>query len=101
MSGALGLIGGVPGLVMLGRSLVCDVSKSGAGRRSAQEYASQLMKSVKSRRHVFAETDNAEKRALCEQNLIDEQKSKIEKLKEQIAGYQSVISNPGGKRWHD
>jgi phage-related minor tail protein len=33
---------------------------------------------------------------LNEQNrLIDEQKSKIEGLKEQIAGYQSVISNPG------
>jgi hypothetical protein len=33
---------------------------------------------------------------LNEQNrLIDEQKSKIESLKEQIAGYQSVISNPG------
>jgi phage-related minor tail protein len=33
---------------------------------------------------------------LNEQNrLIDEQKSKIKGLKEQIAGYQSVISNPG------
>ena len=43
-------------------------------------------------------SDNSEKakKALDEQNrLIDEQKSKIESLKEQIAGSQYLINNPG------
>ncbi|MBZ3803418.1 phage tail tape measure protein, partial [Leclercia adecarboxylata] len=101
LSGALGLIGGVPGLVMLGAGAWYAVYQNQEqARRSAQEYASTIDEvSKKSMAMTLPEaSDNAERTraALNEQNrLIDEQKSKIESLKEQIAGYQSVISNPG------
>lgn len=101
MSGALGLIGGIPGLVMLGAGAWYAVYQNQEqARRSAQEYAITIDEvSKKSKAMSLPEaSDNAEKTraALNEQNrLIDEQKSKIENLKEQIAGYQSVISNPG------
>ncbi|QLZ59589.1 tape measure protein [Citrobacter freundii] len=101
MGGSLGLIGGVPGLVMLGAGAWYAVYQNQEqARRSAQEYASTIDEvSKKSRAMTLPEaSDNAEKTraALNEQNrLIDEQKSKIESLKEEIAGYQSVISNPG------
>lgn len=101
MSGALGLIGGIPGLVMLGAGAWYAVYQNQEqARRSAQEYATTIDEvSKKSKAMTLPEaSDNAEKTraALNEQNrLIDEQKSKIETLKEQIAGYQSVISNPG------
>ena len=101
MSGALGLIGGIPGLVMLGAGAWYAVYQNQEqARRSAQEYATTIDEvSKKSKAMSLPEaSDNAEKTraALNEQNrLIDEQKSKIENLKEQIAGYQSVISNPG------
>lgn len=101
LSGALGLIGGVPGLVMLGAGAWYAVYQNQEqARRSAQEYASTIDEvSKKSMAMTLPEaSDNAERTraALNEQNrLVDEQKSKIESLKEQIAGYQSVISNPG------
>jgi len=101
LSGALGLIGGVPGLVMLGAGAWYAVYQNQEqARRSAQEYASTIDEvSKKSMAMTLPEaSDNAERTraALNEQNrLIDEQKSKIESLKEQIAGYKSVISNPG------
>lgn len=101
LSSALGLIGGVPGLVMLGAGAWYAVYQNQEqARRSAQEYASTIDEvSKKTRAMTLPEaSDNAEKTraALNEQNrLIDEQKSKVESLKEQIAGYQSVISNPG------
>ncbi|WP_336340283.1 phage tail tape measure protein [Enterobacter cloacae] len=101
MSGALGLIGGVPGLVMLGAGAwYAMYQNQEQARRSAQEYATTIDEVIKkSKAMTLPEaSDNAEKTraALNEQNrLIDEQKSKIETLKEQIAGYQSVISNPG------
>ena len=101
MGGALGLIGGVPGLVMLGAGAwYAMYQNQEQARRSAQEYASTIDEvSKKSRAMTLPEaSDNAEKTraALNEQNrLIDEQKSKIESLKEEIAGYQSVINNPG------
>ncbi|EDW4442675.1 phage tail tape measure protein, partial [Salmonella enterica subsp. enterica] len=101
MSRALGLIGGVPGLVMLGAGAwYAMYQNQEQARRSAQEYATTIDEvSKKSKAMTLPEaSDNAEKTraALNEQNrLVDEQKSKIETLKEQIAGYQSVISNPG------
>ncbi|QLW27552.1 Phage tail length tape-measure protein 1 [Enterobacter ludwigii] len=101
LSSALGLIGGVPGLVMLGAGAWYAVYQNQEqARRSAQEYASTIDEvSKKTRAMTLPEaSDNAEKTraALNEQiRLIDEQKSKVESLKEQIAGYQSVISNPG------
>ncbi|EAY2052293.1 phage tail tape measure protein [Salmonella enterica subsp. enterica] len=101
LSRALGLIGGVPGLVMLGAGAwYAMYQNQEQARRSAQEYATTIDEvSKKSKAMSLPEaSDNAEKTraALNEQNrLIDEQKSKIENLKEQIAGYQSVISNPG------
>ena len=101
MSGALGLIGGVPGLVMLGAGAwYAMYQNQEQARRSAQEYASTIDEvSKKTNEMSLPEaSDNASKtrQALSEQNrLIDEQKSKIATLREQIAGYQAVINNPG------
>ncbi|MGA3718152.1 phage tail tape measure protein [Escherichia coli] len=101
MGGALSLVGGFPGIILLGAGAWYAVYQNQEqARRSAQEYATTIDEvSKKSKAMSLPEaSDNAEKTraALNEQNrLIDEQKSKIENLKEQIAGYQSVISNPG------
>ncbi|HAI2876507.1 TPA: phage tail tape measure protein [Escherichia coli] len=97
----LSLVGGIPGILMLGAGAwYAMYQNQEQARRSAQEYATTIDEvSKKSKAMSLPEaSDNAEKTraALNEQNrLIDEQKSKIENLKEQIAGYQSVISNPG------
>ncbi len=95
LSGALGLVGGVPGLVMLGgRGLVHDVSESGAGPENL--HVSMPQQSTKFCQKTSAmslpeASDNEEKtrQALEEQNrLISEQEVKIRGLKNQIADYQ-------------
>lgn len=90
MSGALGLIGGVPGLVMLGAGAwYAMYQNQEQARRSAQEYASQIDEiREKTSRMSLSETDDNRGRtvgALVEQNrLIDEQAKKVGELKTQI-----------------
>ncbi|MFX0565591.1 phage tail tape measure protein [Kosakonia cowanii] len=101
MSSALGVIGGIPGLVMLGAGAwYAAYQNQEQARRSAQEYGRTIDEvSQKIKQMSLPEaSDNADKskKALDEQNrLIDEQKSKVESLKKQIAGSQYLISNPG------
>lgn len=101
MSGALGLIGGVPGLVMLGAGAWYTMYQNQEqARRSAQEYASTIEEVRASTKNLSLSetTDNQAKtrQALDEQNrLVDVQSSKVKSLKEEIAGYQYVLANPG------
>ncbi|HBR2093728.1 TPA: phage tail tape measure protein [Klebsiella quasipneumoniae] len=101
MSGALGLIGGIPGLVMLGAGAWYAVYQNQEqARKSAQEYASTIQEvSDRSKAMTLTEaSDNEDKarKSLNEQNrLISEQSSKVKALKEDIAGYQYMLANRG------
>ncbi|CAM8681569.1 phage tail tape measure protein [Leclercia sp. M-A074-M] len=101
MGRALGLIGGVPGLVMLGAGAWYTMYQNQEqARRSAQEYASTIEEVRASTKNLSLSetTDNQAKtrQALDEQNrLVDVQSSKVKSLKEEIAGYQYVLANPG------
>lgn len=101
MGGALGMIGGVPGLVMLGAGAWYTMYQNQEqARRSAQEYASTIEEVRSSTKNLSLSetTDNQAKtrQALDEQNrLVDVQSSKVNRLKEEIAGYQYVLANPG------
>ncbi|MCD9997577.1 tape measure protein [Klebsiella quasipneumoniae subsp. similipneumoniae] len=101
MSGAMGLIGGIPGLVMLGAGAWYAVYQNQEqARKSAQEYASTIQ-DVSARTKTMALTEasdneNKTRKSLEEQNrLISEQSSKVKSLKEEIAGYQYVLANRG------
>ncbi|EEQ9413278.1 phage tail tape measure protein [Escherichia coli] len=101
LSGALGLVGGVPGLVMLGATAWYTMYQNQEqARESARQYAATIdeIRQKTSAMSLPETSDNEEKtrQALDEQNrLIDEQKSKIKSLQEKIAGYQYVLANPG------
>ncbi|EES5975426.1 phage tail tape measure protein [Escherichia coli] len=101
LSGALGLVGSVPGLVMLGATAWYTMYQNQEqARESARQYAATIdeIRQKTSAMSLPEASDNEEKtrQALDEQNrLIDEQKSKIKSLQEKIAGYQYVLANPG------
>lgn len=101
MSGALGLIGGIPGLVMLGAGAwYAMYQNQEQARRSAQEYASQIDEiREKTSRMSLSETDDNRGRtvgALVEQNrLIDEQARKVGDLKSQIDDLNASRGKPG------
>ncbi|WP_112149963.1 phage tail tape measure protein [Raoultella planticola] len=101
MSGAMGLIGRIPGLVMLGAGAWYAVYQNQEqARKSAQEYASTIQEvSARTKAMTLTEaSDNEDKtrKSLEEQNrLISEQSSKVKTLKEEIAGYQYVLANRG------
>ena len=101
MSGALGLIGGVPGLVMLGAGAwYAMYQNQEQARRSAQEYASQIDEiREKTSRMSLSETDDNRGRtvgALVEQNrLINEQAKKVGELKTQIDDLNASRGKPG------
>lgn len=101
MSGALGLIGGVPGLVMLGAGAwYAMYQNQEQARRSAQEYASQIDEiREKTSRMSLSETDDNRGKtvgALVEQNrLVDEQSRKVGELKAQIDDLNASRGKPG------
>lgn len=101
LSSALGLIGGVPGLVMLGAGAwYAMYQNQEQARRSAQEYASQIDEiREKTSRMSLSETDDNRGRtvgALVEQNrLIDEQAKKVGELKTQIDDLNASRGKPG------
>lgn len=101
MSGALGLVGGIPGIVLLGAGAWYTMYQNQEqARRSAQEYMG-VMDDIKSKTQGMTlpeTTDNQAKtrQALDEQNrLVDEQTSKVLGLKKEIEGYQYMLANPG------
>ncbi|AOR64867.1 phage tail tape measure protein [Pectobacterium wasabiae] len=101
MSGALGLVGGVPGLLMLGAGAWYYMyQKQEQARRSAQEYASTIdeIRKKSGAMSLADASDNYNKTqsSLSEQNrLIDEQKEKIRLIRVEIEGYQKILANPG------
>ncbi|EDG2061053.1 phage tail tape measure protein [Salmonella enterica] len=101
MGGALGLVGGIPGLVMLGAgALYTMYQNQEQARRSAQDYANtidQIRSKTKTMSLPEASDNEAKTRqALDEQNrLIDEQAKKVRQLREEISGYQHMLANPG------
>ncbi|HHN6678701.1 TPA: phage tail tape measure protein [Escherichia coli] len=101
MGGALGLIGGVPGLVMLGAGAwYAMYQNQEQARRSAQEYASQIDEiREKTSRMSLSETDDNRGKtvgALVEQNrLVDEQSRKVGELKAQIDDLNASRGKPG------
>ncbi|HFI4439305.1 TPA: phage tail tape measure protein [Escherichia coli] len=101
MRGALGLVGGIPGLVMLGAGAWYTMYQNQEqARRSAQDYANtidQIRSKTKNMSLPEASDNEAKTRqALDEQNrLIDEQAKKVRQLREDISGYQHMLANPG------
>ncbi|TGI03681.1 phage tail tape measure protein [Escherichia coli] len=94
LSCALGLVGGVPGLVMLGATAWYTMYQNQEqARESARQYAATIdeIRQKTSAMSLPEASDNEEKtrQALEEQNrLINEQEGKIRGLKNQIADYQ-------------
>lgn len=101
MGGTLGLVGGIPGLVMLGAGAWYTMYQNQEqARRSAQDYANtidQIRSKTKTMSLPEASDNEAKTRqALDEQNrLIDEQAKKVRQLREEISGYQHMLANPG------
>ncbi|EGC6140853.1 phage tail tape measure protein [Salmonella enterica] len=101
MGGALGVVGGIPGLVMLGAGAWYTMYQNQEqARRSAQDYANtidQIRSKTKTMSLPEASDNEAKTRqALDEQNrLIDEQAKKVRRLREEISGYQHMLANPG------
>lgn len=101
MGGALGLIGGVPGLVMLGAGAWYTMYlNQEEARRSAQEYASQIDQiRAKTAQMSLSETDTNRSKtvdALVEQNrLISEQAEKVKSVTSQINDLNSARGKPG------
>ncbi|EQB9193637.1 phage tail tape measure protein [Salmonella enterica subsp. enterica serovar Schwarzengrund] len=101
ISGALGLVGGIPGLVLLGAGAWYTMYQNQEqARRSAQEYANTLEEvRAKTKSMSLPEVSDNEtktRQALDEQNrLVDEQAQKVRQLKKEIAGYQHMLANPG------
>ncbi|MGV4173015.1 phage tail tape measure protein [Citrobacter freundii] len=101
MGGALGLVGGIPGLVMLGAGAWYTMYQNQEqARRSAQDYANtidQIRSKTKTMSLPEASDNEAKTRqALDEQNrLIDEQAKKVRQLRGEISGYQHMLANPG------
>ncbi|MCU1787522.1 phage tail tape measure protein [Pectobacterium polaris] len=101
MSGALGLVGGVPGLLMLGAGAWYYMYQNQEqARRSAQEYASTIDE-IRQKSGAMSLVDasdhyNKTQSSLSEQNrLIDEQKEKVRLIRVEIEGYQQMLANPG------
>ncbi|EOY6270046.1 phage tail tape measure protein, partial [Escherichia coli] len=103
MSGALGLVGGVPGLVMLGAAAWYTLYQNQEqARESARQYALTIdeirAKVPGMTLPELADNEGKTREALEEQNrLIAEQESKVRGLKTQIADYQRWLQeNPQG-----
>ncbi|HBR3723278.1 phage tail tape measure protein [Klebsiella pneumoniae] len=101
MSGALGLVGGIPGLVMMGAGAWYAMYQSQEqARKSAQEYASQIdqirektssmtLPEVDSNRKLTVEAMQEQKR------LIEEQERSVKSLNRQINDLNESRSKPG------
>jgi len=101
MSGALGLIGGIPGLIMLGAGAWYYMyQQQEQARQSARDYA-KTIDEIKSKTSTLtlseaSDSEGKTRLALNEQNrLVSEQQERVRKLKNEIAGYQMILANPG------
>ena len=97
----VGLVGGPVGVVLtLAATWYTLYQNQEQARRSAQEYASTI-EEVRTRTKNLSLSEAADnqtktQQALEEQNrLVDAQSSKVKSLKEEIAGYQYMLTNRG------
>lgn len=101
MGRAMGLVGGIPGLVMLGAGAWYAMYQSQEqARQSAQEYARQIDQiRDKTSQMSLPETDDNRKKtiaALAEQNrLVGEQEKRVQNLKGQIDELNASRGAPG------
>ncbi|WP_337046325.1 phage tail tape measure protein [Enterobacter hormaechei] len=100
-TGLLGLVGGLPGLLMLGAGAWYTMYQNQEqARRSAQEYAGQIDE-IRQKTSKMSLTETDENRgqtveALVEQNrLVDEQAKKVGELKNQINDLNASRGKPG------
>ena len=100
-TGLLGLVGGLPGLLMLGAGAWYTMYQNQEqARRSAQEYAGQIDE-IRQKTSKMSLTETDENRgqtveALVEQNrLVDEQAKKVDELKNQIDDLNASRGKPG------
>ncbi|HDC0814035.1 TPA: phage tail tape measure protein [Escherichia coli] len=104
MSGALGLVGGVPGLVMLGAAAWYTLYQNQEqARESARQYALTIYEIAhKTPSMSLPEASDNEGRtraALTEQNrLIDEQASRVKSLQEKAQSIQDVLAGLEDRR---
>lgn len=100
-SGVLGLVGGIPGLVMLGAGAwYAMYQRQEQARESARAYMNTLddVKNAAPKMSLPEVADSASqtRSSLDEQNrLVEEQAEKVRSLKNEIQGYQYIIANPG------
>ncbi|MDX7992966.1 phage tail tape measure protein [Xenorhabdus littoralis] len=105
MGGALGLIGGIPGLLMLGAGAWYTMYQNQEqARLSAQEYARAIDEIPQKipKMNLPETADNAKEshKALNEQNrLIDEQVKRINELKHRVETLNQSRSNPDYKKY--
>lgn len=101
MGGALSLVGGFPGIILLGAGAWYTWYKNQEQvRKSALEYANTLddirAKTKSMSLTEASDNESQTRKALDEQNrLVDEQAKKVRGLKEEISGYQYMLANPG------
>ncbi|MDX7384522.1 phage tail tape measure protein [Enterobacter hormaechei] len=100
-TGLLGLVGGLPGLLMLGAGAWYTMYQNQEqARRSAKEYAGQIDE-IRQKTSKMSLTETDENRgqtveALVEQNrLVDEQAKKVGELKNQIDDLNASRGKPG------
>ncbi|AUU92103.1 phage tail tape measure protein [Enterobacteriaceae bacterium ENNIH3] len=101
LGGALGLVGGIPGLVMLGAGAwYAMYQNQEQARQSAQEYARTISEVIKATKTMsLPESDDNRVKAvasLAEQNrLVDEQEKKVAAVKRQIDELNKSRGQPG------
>jgi len=100
-SALLGLLGGIPGALMIGAGAWYYMNQqTEQAKKAAQEYASELEK-VAEKAKTLSVTDLSKAAengasAISEQNrLISEQAERVRKLEVSIKGYQQILANPG------
>lgn len=105
LGGAVGLVGGIPGLVMLGAGAWYTMyQRQEQARQSALEYAATIDQvRVNLNRMSLPETANNHSKAtesLKEQNrLIAEQTKRVNELRGKISGYEFTLSSPGQNKF--
>ncbi|MEQ4788603.1 phage tail tape measure protein, partial [Morganella morganii] len=105
LGGAVGLVGGIPGLVMLGAGAWYTMyQRQEQARQSALEYAATIDQvRVNLNRMSLPETANNHSKAtesLKEQNrLIAEQTKRVNELRGKISGYEFTLSSPGPNKF--
>ncbi|EIU6214463.1 TPA: phage tail tape measure protein, partial [Escherichia coli] len=104
MSGALGLVGGVPGLVMLGAAAWYTLYQNQEqARESARQYALTIdeiaHKTPSMSLPEASDNEGRTRAALTEQNrLIDEQASRVKSLQEKAQSIQDVLAGLEDRR---